>query len=345
MPLRAVDSETNISVSSIDISPSEWSMLSTENSKRAHLRMPCCSAQVVLKRSRRGLQFFAHKAIGACISGPETEAHRTLKELAVRVAREHGFQAETEIRGRTPTGEEWIADVLASRGTAQIAVEIQWSAQTIDDTRRRQERYKQSGVRCLWLLRLAEVPAEYDTPAVRIEGSPELGFQAVVPTGSEAQRMSVEKFLAAAFSGRLRYGVPVGDQGRLAISVGDIDCWKCGAETQILTSVYLRFGPHSYSFTIPGLGDHPDLYTSVRSAFPAEDIFQTIKPRWSSTQSRSYLSNGCAHCGALIGAFHEHDAWPSQREVASVPIRIDEHWRGVLDGGGSPPAWGVYEHD
>ncbi len=345
MPLRAIDTDTNTSVSSLDVSPSAWRRLATENSKRAHLRMPCCSARAVLKRSKRGLQFFAHKAVGACMSEPETEAHRTLKELAVRVAREHGFQAETEIRGKTPTGEEWIADVLATRGTTRVAIEIQWSAQTIDETRRRQERYKQSGVRCLWLLRRAVVPLEYDIPAVRLKGDLESGFQAGVPTGHEEQCVPMDEFLAAALRGRLRYGVPVGFPARISISVGELDCWSCHAKARIVTGVDLSFGPHTHRFTIPELGKHPDLYANVRSALPTEDIFGPIRPRWSGTQRSAYLSNGCARCDALVGEHYEHGAWPDQEEVASVPTTINDQWRRAIEAEEKLPGWGVYRHD
>ena len=34
-----------------------------------------------------------------------------------------------------------------------------------------------------------------------------------------------------------------------------------------------------------------------------------IKPRYSGTLERSYMSNGCCDCDALISEFYEHDAW------------------------------------
>jgi hypothetical protein len=74
--------------------------------------------------------------------------------------------------------EIWTADVLASKGEAKAAIEIQWSAQTNDESLRRQERYRQSGVRCLWLFRRRDIPASEDFPAARISGDIATGFEA-----------------------------------------------------------------------------------------------------------------------------------------------------------------------
>jgi hypothetical protein len=64
--------------------------LELENRAKRHLRMPCCSSQVTLKKSRLGTQFFAHKAVGDCSTAPETETHLRLKQMAVAAARAAG---------------------------------------------------------------------------------------------------------------------------------------------------------------------------------------------------------------------------------------------------------------
>src|SRR5262245_32209148 len=130
MPLRCVDPIADCDIHAFDLSPDDWRLLESENRVSRHLKMPCCRAQVVLRKSSRGLQYFAHKAVGECSTAPETEAHRRLKQLAVEVARAYGWVADTEAIGMSDDGECWRADVLARKGTAKVAIEIQWSIQT-----------------------------------------------------------------------------------------------------------------------------------------------------------------------------------------------------------------------
>ncbi len=118
MPLRCLD-PTGLSIQSFELADEEWRALGAENRKARHLRMPCCSSAVTLKTSRLGTRFFAHKAVGTCTTAAETETHLRLKRMAVEAARRNGWRAETEVTGTSPSGEQWIADVLAQRAKAK----------------------------------------------------------------------------------------------------------------------------------------------------------------------------------------------------------------------------------
>ena len=134
MPLRCVGPDGQ-SIQSFDLTEAEWSALRLENRRSRQLRMPCCDASVVMKISTRGLKFFAHKSRGPCQSAPETEAHLALKTLAAQAARRAGWTCSTEASGSSPSGETWTADVLAHKGQAKVAIEIQLSAQTNEESR------------------------------------------------------------------------------------------------------------------------------------------------------------------------------------------------------------------
>ena len=343
MPLRCVDHTTNEDIHAFDLSVDAWQALRTKNGRERHLQMPCCAASVTLKESHLGTRFFAHKAVGKCTTAAETEAHLRLKAMAVEVARAYGWQASTETAGTTPSGEPWIADVLAQKGDQRIAIEIQWSRQSNDETMRRQERYESSGIRCLWLLRHDGFPITQRLPAACIEGSASDGFLAVVPTRSEEQRMEARAFLEAAFSRRLRFGVPIGHTATVSARVAPMDCWSCGAETKFVTGFSVTFGPHMCEFTVPEIGEYPDLCELALHKLPTNLGLGPIERRFSTTQARSYMSNGCAHCGALIGEFYEIYARDDEYVVCSFPITLSERWREAIEGDDRHKlGWGVY---
>ncbi len=59
-------------------------------------------APVVLKTSRLGTRFFAHRSLGGCASGDESPEHLHLKALAIAAARAAGWTAEAEVAGVDP---------------------------------------------------------------------------------------------------------------------------------------------------------------------------------------------------------------------------------------------------
>lgn len=348
MPLRCFDPLRNRSVLAFDLSSDEWKVLELENRGSRHLRMPCCDAQVILKKSRRGTHFFAHKRKGDCVTGPETETHLRLKQMAVEAARAYGWDAETEVTGTTPSGEQWRADVLAWKGKDRIAIEIQWSAQTIEETQRRQARYEESGVQCVWLMRKKKFSrGDNSLPMAHVSGDRDENFVVSIleEWGSIAQSMSLHEFLEAVFRGRFLSNLTLGCVVNISVKVGSLSCWRCHSDTKIITEIEEDFGPYKESLHIPNLSENDVVLKEVHKNLSGGLGLGAIKPRRSKTQQRAYLSNGCVHCDALIGEFYEHDAWFDQRTVCVFSIRIDERWYHELWGvyGGSPvKRWGVY---
>lgn len=331
MPLRCLDGET--AIHAFDLSADAWKALAEDNRKRRHLRMPCCQALVTLNRSRLGTQFFRHKAVGACTTAPETEAHLRLKRLAVEVARAHGWQAWTEVA----SGTAWRADVLATKGDERVAIEIQWSQQSDEETLRRQQHYAASGVRGLWLLRQSRFARDAALPAARVSMSEDGHFLAHV----SGQTMSAEAFIGAALSARLHYGLPLALPATATINAGEMSCWDCGADTPIISSIALSYGPNDIRLSVAEFDAFPDLFALVRKQIPEDAGIGIIRPRFSRTMNRAYLSNGCAHCDVLIGQHYEHEAWYREKTVAAFSVLIDEAWRRLLRPR-SAKGWGVF---
>jgi Competence protein CoiA-like family len=356
MPLRCLD-RAGRSIHSFDLADEEWRSLRLENRRARHLRMPCCSSPVTLKRSRLGTPFFAHKAVGTCATAAETEAHLRLKRMAVEAARANGWTADTEKTGASPFGEQWKADVLAQKGKSQVAVEIQWSSQTNEELLRRQKRYGGSGVRGLWLLRQPGFPITGELPAVCIGGSLEDDFLALIPSheGMSArnrnqpelwhQILPMRALLDAAFSKRLRFGLPPNAHATVSVQVAFTTCWhrRCRARIRILTSIDVAVGPNEYGFSVPELGEYPELLRSVLDRLPPNLGLGEIKPRFSKTQSRFYMSNGCSRCDRIFGEHFEIHVRYDEKTLVTFPIRISERWQQAIGGHDAyEERWGVY---
>jgi hypothetical protein len=147
MPLRATSDSGDLQAFEFDAA--RWAELKSTY-KRLNLRMPCCQVTSVPKTSTLGNFFFAHSRRGNCATAPESAEHLYCKTLIAQAAAAAGWVVTTERRGTTPSGEEWVADVFCTKGTAQVALEVQMSPQSLEETERRQARYKASGVRTAW---------------------------------------------------------------------------------------------------------------------------------------------------------------------------------------------------
>ncbi len=156
VPIRAASDQGDIHVFALDAE--QWAELKAAY-KGLSLHMPCCGVAAVPKTSTRGTYFFAHARRGECITADESPEHLYCKSLIAKAALEAGWTVTTERLGVSPDGEKWVADVFCEKGMAKLALEVQMSPQTDEETLRRQRRYKASGVRGAWFFgaRRAEV--------------------------------------------------------------------------------------------------------------------------------------------------------------------------------------------
>ena len=352
MPLRCVD-EHGATIEANTWTEEEWKELRARARAERHLRMPCCPAQAVLKKSRLGTRFFAHKARGNCDWKPETEAHLLLKQLAVDAARDCGWEAQTEVSGSTPGGERWTADDFARKGDEKVVIEIQWSGQTNEETQRRQRRYQRSGVTGVWLLRQPGFPISAALPAACIGGSVAEGLMILIPKWEDlragqrkeerhwVQRLNPEEFLNAVYKHQFLFGIEHMNQVSLNIETGVLDCWKCGSPTRIVTWLAANVGPHEVRQSLEIADAEPALVQCIQEKVAGRNDIGTVRERYSKTVQGSYVSNGCSRCGALIGRFFEHHAYYREVEtVGTFQLRLDTKLRAML--GHGIERWGVW---
>ena len=340
MPLSCLN-ESGKRVHAFDLSDAQWKALKIANRKSAPLRMSCCDTEVVLKQSNRGTRFFAHKKVGLCTTAAESEEHRQLKMLAVEAARSCGWEAETEVPGMSPSGEPWQADVLATKGNANVAIEVQWSGQADEETLRRQRRYRDSGIRGLWLLRQPGFPVIEELPAVCIGGTLDEGFHALLPYQRSRMKrldrlnkqgwktiMSMSEFLTAAFSRRLRWG-KITDffaEAKAEVLISEADCENCGVITDIIVGIDLKVAGERIDVSLLELTPYRKLIDEVRDNLPTSFDQTHLKVRYGRTRGKRYLSNGCLGCDRIYGDFYLAGYRNEAKVACSFPIGLTGDW-------------------
>ncbi|MCH5507711.1 competence protein CoiA [Pseudomonas syringae] len=138
-------------IDATEISLAAWETLKLRG-QLGDFVMPCCKAPAVLKTSINGRPFFAHLK-DECSTAPETIWHRAGKTAVIAGLSGLGIEGCEEVRGQSPDGEQWEADVLFSVGGRSIVIELQRFYQHLREFTRRQERYAASSSECYWLVR------------------------------------------------------------------------------------------------------------------------------------------------------------------------------------------------
>ena len=180
--------------------------------------------------SRLGTQHFVHERDSGC-EHSESAEHMHLKAVIARAAADSGWQAGTEV-----AGQGFIADVLATREQQQIAFEVQRSKQVLRLYQERQERYRQAGVRAVWLAR--SVPSGYVcTPQVPLfvvdgwDGQPH-----AVAAG---RRVAVPDLVDALLAGKVHWRGEVG-AAQQTTDIVRLLCPVCGTRREVAVARWLQ---------------------------------------------------------------------------------------------------------
>lgn len=354
MPLKCLNDGKEVYAFDI-ASDVAWIELRKTNNKSNHLKMPCCGAPVVLKRSKLGLRYFAHKQTGqdACSAKPETMEHLQAKMAIVEGVQRAGWLAKTEYNGITPSNECWRADVLAEKGQEKIVFEVQWSKQSIEETERRQKKYAESGVSAVWLFKQYDVPVQEDIPAFRIKSDNSKNeFLIDIPI-SRMHEIKIHDFVSAVLNKRIKFFPILGVNIQLRVYAGYSKCWRCKKRTGVITD--LEFATQSLLNSADDLST--DIYELSRLPGGERFILSTIshellrkhgvgemKQRFSGTVGSSYFSNGCCHCDALQGQFFEHEFRHSSRQIFECTVVFSKELMGLVRNGYGVTHW-VIESD
>lgn len=340
----------------------DW--IALKEDKNSVFKMPCCDNKAILKTSKLGTQFFAHKVkpkSSNCSTGGESTEHMHIKYLVMRELNRNDWSVQVEKAGVTPTGEGWIADIYAEKGTAKIAIEVQWSPQSFIELRRRQAKYKESGVRCAWLLRSSSIKARdaivgdyaystkevpvfsiykasvnddkafmvYNIYKINADSNKIYGHSPITPLA-----LRLEDFVKRLSSGCIKFIPKHSPSEELFLKVSRLSCWECGRKTNVVVSVNFKwsvFGVNNeytrHSKLVHQCGIN--IINLINENFAKLYNFAPLRIRYSNTLKDSYIANSCTHCDALMG-WRFILSWSYCKTTTTKSIRIKSSGHNIM---------------
>ena len=331
---------------SIDFDAEGWEDLRARNRKDRVLKMTCCSADVTLRKTKLGTQYFAHAKKGSCSAGTDSAEVMLAREMIAKAVRRAGWSITVEAAGTLSEEDRWVVDVLASReGEKPVAFKVQWARLPLDEVTRYQALSQAAGIRTLWLMRQQSIPVEKAAPAFRLDHDVDANicvvslpwpyYHPAFATSKNSdgpnywrQHIELGKFIEGALGGKLRFAPQVGRTLPLDVCAAYTDCWRCKKTTGLVIDLCFAASrvlqgtadvmANIYDFDDEGRGAAL-LMSTLPAALLAPHGIGLIKSRYSRTEGQPYLSNGCIHCDALQGRFFDHEL-PTTRTRSSASM-------------------------
>ncbi len=350
MPLRAYIN--NQEIISIDQDDKQWEDLKKRlKSKEAVVILSCYNQQGFLRTSNKGLKHFVHaKSISHCDWKPESPEHLRAKIEILEACKKNSWKAIPEF-----SEANWRADVLAIQNHKRIAFEIQWSKQTLEETKLRQERYKESKVRGCWFFRtipkelreyFRPIKADKELPAFKIFKDDNSN---IIVQLKEIQ-IPLKTFVACLLKSQVKYceHITLKPMQKVTIIFFMTTCWKCHrpqylwtVDRNLKTVCNLDFYLMGSMWNNKDLDKNQKIYEAVKGFLKTEQGYNLkigqLKTRYSKTAEEHYLSYGCYYCDSIFGDWflrtekmegqHDPKSLRYEVEIELEPVRESmPHW-------------------
>ncbi|OAL78410.1 hypothetical protein AY606_08225 [Acinetobacter sp. SFB] len=338
----------NKEIYSFMLNDEQWDRLK-DKYKNLSIHMPCCQTRAIPKKNKLGTQYFAHHPSSNCsVHSGESREHQFCKYLILKHLHENGWNVTPEFRGQTPSGEIWIADIYAEKNKAKIVIEIQWSPQSIEETKRRQDKYATSGIRAVWFMRTTPKNKwdvldyqSYELPAFSIWLDKETRLLTASGAfnnwdSSDLVEIDFIQFFETLMKGGIQYSLKSESTRFMQLAMNIVKCWKCKKSTNLIMDINYfihhedklikieRLGLEQLSQPHSELLNDPTLLQNYQYGF--------IIKRFSKTRGETYLSNGCFHCDAMQGAHFSYRERDEENMIYSqyIEVKIDHETK--IDG-------------
>lgn len=327
----------------------EWVALQGDvRAKRRALAMQPCGVPGILKTSRLGTQFFAHKPghsdCGTQHPG-ETPLHLTAKAEILLGCADAGWDAAPEVRADDGP---WIADVLATKGEHKLAFEVQVSQQTRDRYAERQVRYQRDGIRCAWYVKHqgSVLPPTAELPTFLLEQDEDKALFAAIGGYRLPLREAARVRLTCEL--RFRQHVSNGQYGEVEVQVAPSNgCYRCGRSFLLwrvteerVTGKCGRVGSNGIRYDSPMWNDtKPEADDLVRAAVRDATTnhplrLANLSMKYTKTTQTRYMVFSCPHCGGVYGDWFLSSFWMKVYDSDIITLTVpggppgieDPHW-------------------
>lgn len=323
MPLRAI--LDNQELLAPLLSDEEWEEFKR---KKVKVILPCCEARGYLRTSKRGIKHFVHNKKDGCSFGSETSQHLLCKTEIVKACKAMGYDVKTEA-----SGVDWRADVLATKQVkdelVQLAFEVQWSPQTLEETEQRQQKYARDGIRCCWLFKnLPTSQARRDIPMFQLQFD-ESETPSIITNGNS---FKLFYFITNLLSYHFRFCqfYRYKKQQNITIRFFSVGCWKCKRKYYIyhvrnqsyetLCDCHLNLEEQiNNAQFLPEIVNKAYECLNTEKAQRQNMKMGKIQPRYSRTFGSSYTSFGCPYCNEIFG---DHFYFP---KICNVEYEYNDH--------------------
>jgi hypothetical protein len=212
-----------------------------------------------------------------------TEDHLRIVTQVALAARKTDWNVDVEAVGES-NGEAWRADVLVTNASERVAIEVQWSPQTWEQTLERQRRYAAAGVRCIWLFRSAGYEQDRKTPAFRVERVEDDYVVLITPLEdsyrsrnattsitSAPHWLPIHRFVEHVLAGRLEWAPAARRRLHASLGMRSVYACRCGQP------VWGSYGAVGLS---AGLANHATIsWTAIAQSPWAAAIVRTAQQR------------------------------------------------------------------
>ena len=324
MPLRAQINGKDIIAPLLD--DVEWEGLKCAVKQReVAVILPCCHNTAFLRVSPLGTKHFVHTRQQNCQWKPESMEQVQVKSEIVLACNASGYDVSTEV-----VEIDWRADVLATKGHANIAFEVLLRSQSLEGILHTQQQYARNGIRGCWLIK--HVPKEYMTPThelplFQLARESERDYYVSIELDKwvideEKHLFPLYHFVTTLLSGKIRFcsHVRTHPSQHITIVFFDMACWRCNnvshvfaVEGEYTSMCGVRMPVAGGMWSAEKFCFRPEILESVKEYLQTPEAEHlkvgAIKPRYSKTVKKSYMSFGCAYCDAILGDWYVHEAY------------------------------------